>query len=118
MNSMNISVGLSAAISSYSRIEINKYKYIKNNVCLYSDTDSVILEKPLPNEYINKNIGMMKLEYSNIIEGIFLSPKVYALKLESGEIITKIKGLNVPININDLKKLLYFDSKLIYNKTI
>lgn len=41
---LNISVGISAAIAAYSRIEINKYKNLANNKCYYSDTDSVVLE--------------------------------------------------------------------------
>ena len=36
-------VQISAAISAYARISINKYKNIKGNKCYYSDTYSVIL---------------------------------------------------------------------------
>lgn len=113
---LNISVGLSAAIAAYSRITINRYKYIKGNECFYSDTDSVVLQQPLPDREVGKALGQMKLEYGGIKEGIFLAPKVYGLRLESGETITKIKGLNTEITFNEMKKLLKEEERLKLRK--
>ncbi|KAJ1562921.1 hypothetical protein HK096_008490 [Nowakowskiella sp. JEL0078] len=46
-NPFNSNVALASAITAYSRININKYKYIPNNPAYYSDTDSIVLAKPL-----------------------------------------------------------------------
>jgi len=51
---------ISAAISSYARIEIYQYKILQNY--LYSDTDSVFTFLPLRKKYISRKIGMLKLE--------------------------------------------------------
>jgi hypothetical protein len=42
-----INVAIASAIASYSRIYINQFKSIPGNECYYSDTDSVVLAKPL-----------------------------------------------------------------------
>ena len=115
---LNISVGLSAAIAAYSRIEINKYKHIQGNECYYSDTDSVILKHPLPSSMVGTQIGQMKLEYAGLKEGIFLAPKVYALKLANGQEITKVKGLNTLITFDQMKSLLNYHTKLSLKRVI
>src|SRR6185437_15979532 len=51
---------ISAAVSSYARIEIYQYKILQNY--LYSDTDSVFTFLPLRKKYISRKIGMLKLE--------------------------------------------------------
>ena len=38
-------VQIAVTISAYAKISINEYKNIKNNTCIYSDTDSVILKR-------------------------------------------------------------------------
>lgn len=119
----NISVSISAAVSSYSRISMCSYKHIPNNPPLYSDTDSVFLFKPLNVELIGGDLGKMKLEYifKNIV---ILAPKVYGGVLDplknSGKIlekfgceIVKIKGLKKPLNYLGLYPLLYKDNKKI-----
>ena len=72
-------VAIAAAITSWSRISLDPYKRIEYNECFYSDTDSVVLEKPLDPILISKDIGKMKLEYK-IEKGLFVSPKLYSLK--------------------------------------
>jgi hypothetical protein len=54
-------VHIAAAISSYARILINEYKNIPGNPCIMSDTDSVVLPKPLPDYLVGNEIGQMKL---------------------------------------------------------
>lgn len=115
----NVNVAIAAAITSYSRIEINKYKKIKGIKCLYSDTDSVILDRPLPDELIGKELGQMKQE-NEIDYGIFLGPKMYGYKIKnSDKEIVKIKGVmkNVKPSIAQLKELLYNGNNLMINQT-
>lgn len=69
------------------------YPYISRPDCYYTDTDSVVLGSPLPEEEISSTeLGKFKLEY-NVIEGIFLAPKSYYIMSQEGKKIIKHKGL-------------------------
>lgn len=88
-------VPIAAAITAYSRIILNKYKLLalqKGFNIYYSDTDSLVLNGPLPPEVCDSTkLGMLKLE-NKFTEGIFVIPKVYYLELGDGSTITKCKG--------------------------
>jgi hypothetical protein len=87
------SVAIAAAITAYAQISMMKFKNIPNNKCLYSDTDSAVLENPLSPSFVDSNkLGMMKLEHV-ITEGYFISKKVYGFKNSIGETIIKSKGI-------------------------
>ena len=99
-------VQISAAISAYARISINKFKNIPANPCIYSDTDSVVLTKPLNNIFIGKELGQMKLEHQ-IEEGIFIRKKLYALKTNINTIFIKSSGVKPSsLNYDNFKDLL------------
>lgn len=55
------SIPIAAAMTAYARMSINKHKNIVNNLCIYSDTDSVILTKVLEPELIGPELGQFKL---------------------------------------------------------
>lgn len=88
-------VPISAAVASYSRIIINELKLLALNLKLniyYSDTDSLVVDGPLPENLLDSaTLGMLKLEH-RFSEGIFVMPKVYFLELENGRTVTKCKG--------------------------
>jgi len=88
-------VAIAGAVTAYSRIIINNYKLLALNLGLdlfYSDTDSLVLNGPLPPEHIDSaTLGKLKLEHT-IKEGIFVMPKVYYLEDIDGTILTKCKG--------------------------
>jgi len=89
------SVPIAAAITAYAQISMIKFKNIPvpDNKCLYSDTDSVLLEYPLLEKYVDSNkLGFMKLEHI-LTEGYFISKKLYAFKNTKGETIIKSKGI-------------------------
>jgi hypothetical protein len=88
----NTSVSISAAVTAISRVIIHKYKTIPGNPCIYSDTDSVILQYPLSDDQIGTELGQMKLEYK-IKEGYFVAPKIYYIETDQGEVIKKFKGV-------------------------
>ena len=100
------SIPIAAAITSWALIKLLKFLNICNNNLIYSDTDSVTLEKPLPDKYLSKTeLGKMKLEFI-LSEGIYISPKFYGLKGENGETIIKSKGIaKGKVNYQDLDKL-------------
>lgn len=79
---MNSCPQMSAAITGYGRIDM--YPFISRDDCLYTDTDSVILSNPLPEELVSQTeLGKFKLEYGGPIrEGYFLSSKCYFLVLD------------------------------------
>jgi hypothetical protein len=94
-------VQIAAFISANAKISINEFKNIEGNNCIYSDTDSVVLEKELSNNYIGNEIGQMKLE-QKIKSGVFARKKLYAIINENDKLIIKASGA-------DKNKLTYQD---------
>lgn len=95
-----INVSISAAITGYSRIYISLFKNNPLFKLYYSDTESafidVNLEKIYP-ELVGKKLGQLKLE--NIFDkALLLGPKVYGGITNLGEIILKVKGINIKKN--------------------
>ncbi|XP_022975380.1 uncharacterized protein LOC111474649 [Cucurbita maxima] len=86
----NSAVQLAAAITASARIHM--YPYISREDCYYTDTDSVVLGNPLPNEEISSSVlGKFKLE-DRITKGYFLAPKSYFYITTEGENVLKYKG--------------------------
>jgi len=76
-------VAIAAAVTAYARCEMIKYKCTEGVNVYYSDTDSIITDKPLPT---SSEIGglkneMLKYGTETISEAYFIGPKEYALKL-------------------------------------
>jgi hypothetical protein len=83
-------VQLAAAITACARIHM--YPYISRKDCYYTDTDSVVLSQPLPEEEIHSSVlGKFKLEHI-IKKAIFLAPKSYHFETEDGSKVKKHKG--------------------------
>lgn len=83
-------VHLAAAVTACARIHM--YPYCSRDDCYYTDTDSVILGNPLPEEDISSSLlGKFKLE-EKVKSGIFLAPKSYVLQVEDDRKIIKHKG--------------------------
>ncbi len=86
-------VHIAAAISSYARLIINDYKNIPGNPCIMSDTDSVVLTKPLPEYLVGDGLGQMKLEHE-IKNGIFIRKNLYYLLNSNNVEIIKSSGID------------------------
>lgn len=115
----NTSIVISSAITAYARIIMSQFKNNPNFNLYYTDTDSAYIDKPLPKDMISNTIlGKIKLE-NTCVEAIFLSPKMYCLKTEDGQIIYKVKGLShdIQLTINDFNVLLYKESLLEKTQT-
>lgn len=84
-------VQISAAVTAYARIRM--HPFISRDDCYYTDTDSVVVENPLPEEEVSPTeLGKFKYEYF-VEKGIFLAPKSYMLRLPKVvKAITKFKG--------------------------
>ena len=105
------SLPLASEIVARSRVDMSlKILYCINSgiTIYYMDTDSLIVDRPLPDWMVTNNeLGKLKLEHF-VKEGVFLAPKVYALKTDDGKEIIKVKGLS----LNTIRKDLTFDIML------
>jgi hypothetical protein len=80
----NAAVQISAAIAAYARIYM--HPYIKTDDFYYTDTDSVVLSSPLPENVISSyELGKFQLVYHQVIDGVFHAPKSYALTVVGNE---------------------------------
>ena len=108
-------IAIASAITSEARILMSTFKNNPHYTLYYSDTDSCVLDTPLPVELVGTALGQVKLEHV-IKKAVFLAPKVYALITEDGKEILKIKGvtpktiLDANINLEDIGNLLLQDS--------
>lgn len=83
-------------ITAKARIHMHKFTmYCAENGIedYYTDTDSIFTDKSISNKFIGDEIGKLKLEHT-ITDAIFLGPKVYAIKLDTGKEIVKFKGIS------------------------
>ncbi|XP_050233250.1 DNA polymerase-like [Mercurialis annua] len=88
--SKHSAVQLAAAITASARIYM--YPYISREDCYYTDTDSVVLGHPLPEEVISSSVlGKFKLE-DRVMKGYFLAPKSYFYIAIDGTNVLKYKG--------------------------
>lgn len=86
----NSAVQLAAAITASARIHM--YPYISREDSYYTDTDSVVLGQPLPEEVVSSSVlGKFKLE-ERLIKGYFLAPKSYCYIAKDGKNVIKYKG--------------------------
>jgi hypothetical protein len=115
-HNLNISIGLSAAITAYGRIHMSQFKHSDGNFdILYTDTDSIAINKPLPNNFVDsKKLGAMKLE--NVFQkSVYLGPKMYGGLFNTFIVdkdgncnasITKVKGYKNIVSFDTLDNLL------------
>ncbi|KAI0995205.1 hypothetical protein K3495_g12977 [Podosphaera aphanis] len=100
-------VAIAAAITAYARISLNRFKNIPDNQYLGGDTDSVILQKPLPATLVGKKQGMIKYE-DDIAIGLFADKKLYYALNSKGEVNIKSRGIGKDFNRKDILKLPHF----------
>jgi hypothetical protein len=62
-NKCNVNVCIASAITSYSRIVMTFFKHFPGFKVYYYDSECIDLNKPLPLQYIGKELGKMKLEH-------------------------------------------------------
>jgi hypothetical protein len=94
---------ISAAVSSYARVEIYQYKFLYRYI--YSDTDSIFTYGSLNKKYLGKKIGLMKLEDEIQVIKIF-KEKAYMYKSKKPQIIKGSGFLKYILNENRTKNKL------------
>lgn len=113
----NTNIAIASAITAYARVYMTQFKNNPNFNLFYTDTDSIYIDKKLPEELVSNNeLGKLKLELI-CKKAIFLAPKVYCLLTENNELIYKVKGLNNKVNLTfeDFESLLNKNSILEKN---
>lgn len=86
----NQSIAIAAAIASYSRIYMNRA--FKDQKVFYTDTDSIVIDRPLNEEMVSENkLGKFKLEHV-VQRAYFIAPKLYLLETGDKTII-KSRGI-------------------------
>ena len=104
-----VSISTAAATLAYSRIHLAKFLlYILEHGgnIYYMDTDSIITDFKLPEEFISQNeLGKLKLEHI-IKEGYFVADKTYCIVDVDGNIIKRAKGVNAEsLTLEDYRKM-------------
>ena len=85
----------------------------------YTDTDSIVITKPLPDYLVGNKLGQFKLEYE-INQAVFLAPKVYAFTTKDDQKVVKVKGISKQYlestEVEDFRKLLYLNASIKYSQ--
>jgi DNA polymerase type B, organellar and viral len=109
----DVNIAIASAITAGARVYISIFKNSSIFRLYYSDTDSVVIDKTLPEKVVGGALGQLKLEHT-IERAVFLAPKVYGFIDINGNEVVKVKGVTQKIisdlHFNDLQQLLIEDS--------
>jgi len=83
-------VGIAAAVTANARIIMHPYKLNAGDSLCYTDTDSIFTTKPLDNDLIGKELGLMKDELNGAVidEAYFFGIKKYGYRI--GDQVTTV----------------------------
>ena len=116
---VDVNIAIASAVTAGGRMWMSLFKNNPNFNLYYSDTDSGIVDAPLPVDMVGGGLGQFKLEYI-IKRAVFLAPKVYGFITDENDKIIKIKGVKTElidnINIQDLESLLIQDSSKVLSQ--
>jgi hypothetical protein len=107
-DSIKSNVAIAAAVTAYGRIIMNKYKTLPGYIVFYTDTDSIFINKSLPEHMVGNELGQMKNELGKISllgyadEAIFLGIKRYSLKYQGVDGTLNYKNVFASIKKNIL----------------
>jgi hypothetical protein len=109
----DINIAIASAITAGARVHINIFKNNPLFNLYMSDTDSAVIDAPLPVKYVGSGLGQLKLEHV-INRAVFRAPKVYGFVDTDGSEIIKVKGIKPEVtnelSIQQLELLLVKDS--------
>jgi hypothetical protein len=73
---MDVNIAIASAITANARSYMSIFKNNSNIKLYYSDTDSIVVDNPLPDNIVGTNLGQVKLEYK-IKRAVFLAPSPF-----------------------------------------
>lgn len=103
LGEVNASICVAAAVTAYGRIYMSQFKNMPGNPYLGGDTDSVIMQYPLPSKFVGEELGKMKLE-EEITMGLAPGKKLYYLKTKDGKTVSKSRGIGIGRNYESILK--------------
>lgn len=107
---LSTNIAIAAAITSYARIYMYKYR----KIAYYSDTDSIIVKDKLPETDVsNTEIGKFKLELE-ILNSVHITNKTYGIKGSNNQM--RIVTAGIPkglVNYDELYEI-WIKNKEIY----
>ena len=109
-----IQVQVASYVTSYARLVLLDAlrKADENGTVYYCDTDSIVTDKPFPEEMLDpEKLGFWDVE-SKPIKGLFLRPKVYVELDNSGDVTKKFKG----VSRETQAKMTYDDYTVLYDE--
>jgi DNA polymerase elongation subunit (family B) len=116
---IDVNIAIASAVTSGARVIMSNVKNQDGFDLYYTDTDSIVINKPLPSEMVGSALGQFKLEYE-ISNAVFLAPKVYGFITKDGKEVLKIKGVGADhvkqTSLGDLKKLLLRGTHLTFKQ--
>ena len=110
------SLPIAIATTAYARMYMFDiiYRLVEKGITIYyMDTDSIVIDKNIPDTLIGSELGLFK-KVCDIKEGIFVAPKLYYLKTSHDKAntpaeIIKAKGVGKDLSRSDFIKLLKND---------
>ena len=106
---------IAAYVTAYARLELIRAIHreeSKGNPTYYCDTDSMVLKRPIDDEFIDDGeFGKWK-EENVISHAIFLEPKLYAEKPFFEEMPETIKGKGIPRHVLDAMDFTFYSDAL------
>lgn len=116
---LEVNIAIASAITAAARVQMSVFKNNPLFNLYYTDTDSIVIDKQLPESMVGDKLGQLKLEHV-VNRAVFLAPKVYGLITEEGEEIIKVKGISHSVaselHINELEYLLIKDSSKVFTQ--
>jgi hypothetical protein len=82
---MDINIAIGSAITAGARVHMSQFKNNPLFNLYYSDTDSGVIDSPLPSCLVGPELGQFKLEHV-IKKAVFLAPKVYGFINMEGDV--------------------------------
>jgi DNA polymerase type B, organellar and viral len=106
-------IPIAAMTTGHASVFMSKFLNLEDNPCYYTDTDSCFLSKKLDEQYVGNNLG--QLAFKGLVKrAYFISPKLYCLIMENGDIIIKSKGISSKnLTEQDFVEMLYGICKII-----
>lgn len=109
---LNINVAIASAITAYARTYMYDFKTLAGYKLFYSDTDSIDLDKALPDTFLSeKKLGLFKIE-KHFKRVVYLGPKIYGGIIEGDKEVVKVKGLKETLPFTQLESLVKKGSSL------
>jgi hypothetical protein len=108
-----------ARITAGGRMVMSTFKNRPGLNLYYTDTDSIVIDRELPEVFIGNGLGKLKLEHT-ISEAVFLAPKVYGFRTHDGKEIVKVKGITKKevsnLSLRTLAELLVRDTSIVISQ--